>query len=133
MRARKGQRRLEYPAGVAVLRFRKWTLIAAAFLAVVALVNVGLAFWIGRLGGYTPVQILSGWTPDQPLGQVYPGAYVKAVDRLNLGVLQLGGALFLGFRATLVRLGTGRRAATEPHGGEPAANSARTPEAPATE
>lgn len=93
------QRWLERSTGAAALRSQRWTVIAAIFLMVMALINTGLAFWIGNLGGYPPAQILDGWSSDLQLREVYPGAYVKALERLQLSLLQGGGALILGLRA----------------------------------
>jgi len=92
------RRRLEQATGTPGRRHQQHTLFAAVFLALLGTVNLGLAVWVGHLGGYTVAQLAGAWVADIQLHQQYSGFYVKAWERLNLGLLQLGVALFFALK-----------------------------------
>lgn len=92
------RRRLEQSTGTPGRRHQRRTLFAAMFLAVLGTVNLGVAVWIGHLGGYGVAQLAALWVADIQLHQQYSGFYVKTWERLNLGFLQLGLALFFALK-----------------------------------
>lgn len=102
MLSREDRRRLEQATGTSGHRRQQRTLFAAVFLVVFGTVNVGLAVWVGHLGGYQAAQLAQAWVADIQVHQQYSGFYVKALERLNLGVLQLGVALFFAIKARLM-------------------------------
>jgi len=92
------RRRMEQSTGNRGRRHQRRTLFAAAFLAVLGTVNLGVAVWVGHLGGYGVAQLAGAWVADIQLHQQYSGFYVKAWERLDLGLLQLGLALFFALK-----------------------------------
>jgi len=94
MISREDRRWLELSAGSQGRRLQQLTFGAAAFLALVGAINLGLALWIGRFEGYHAGELARGWISGFQLQQHYSGVYVEALGRITLGVLQLGVALY---------------------------------------
>jgi hypothetical protein len=92
------RRWLEQSAGPLGHRHQQRLLFAAVFLAMLGTVNLGVAVWVSHLGGYQAAQLAQAWITDIQVHQQYSGFYVKALERLNLGLVQLGVALFFAFK-----------------------------------
>ncbi|MFN3649011.1 MAG: hypothetical protein ACK47B_05465 [Armatimonadota bacterium] len=81
---------LERAAGRDGSAAEKLLLFGAIFLVVAGSVNLILAVRIADLSDYSLAQIARGWLAGIELDRLYPGVYLKAVERLTVATLQWG-------------------------------------------